>query len=191
MLRKKCQSLLDDVGLDNYHIQINEAHKILEIVGECGQSFVSIHGIRLSRMAPNDKEIELALELFEAFLVKHTATFKEYIKAKHAANLCHIPKEVEGLTGCSIYRNAYQDTYTLTFKTPNNDSRNISIGSNGQVSFTAFSMDLNECPASDIFECPSEEEIALALKWLEDCNEYQELTDKAESLKNKLSSCEI
>ncbi|MEE8599407.1 MAG: hypothetical protein V3S69_07905, partial [Dehalococcoidales bacterium] len=96
-LRQACQPLLDGVGLPNYHIQVDEVSKCLQVVGECGDVLTSITGIRLSRMAPADKEIALAIDLFDNFLAKHADTFKGFIAVKARADKASIPKEIEGL----------------------------------------------------------------------------------------------
>ena len=79
ILRAKCQPLLDDVGLQNYHVAVDTGmQRTMKIVGECGQPFVSITGIQFARSTPSAAELPVALELLEAFLMKHKPEFDAY-----------------------------------------------------------------------------------------------------------------
>lgn len=83
-LRQLCQPKLDGMGLSKYHVRI-ESRKYhtrnMLIVGECGKALTSISGIEFSRNNPVKAEIEYAVELLEAFLVKHGVDIKAFVQA--------------------------------------------------------------------------------------------------------------
>ena len=195
-LRKACQENLDGVGLQNYHIQVDEVTKCLQIVGECGDVFVSITGIRLSRMAPADKEIALAIDLFDDFLAKHTGTFKGFLDAKVRADASKIPLKVPGLLEAEVVQQKWQDYWTLTFKMKscpktNTCSYSVEVQSNGTVKLPSFQFDLVDNPTEDIQPALSATEANAVRKWVRACNEYNEATAEKTRLLAVLSSCEI
>lgn len=77
LFRKKVQPILDKVGLANYHVAINR-YKNVEIQGECGQSLIVIGGIEFSRVGPNGKEIDYAVELMQDFVDTHKVLIGEF-----------------------------------------------------------------------------------------------------------------
>lgn len=189
-LRKECQTLLDNVGLNNYHIQINENYKYLEIVGECGQSLCVINGIRLSRMAPAPAEIKLALELFEAFLVKHAATFKEFTKIKAEVDVIKIPQTIPEIPKINILQSNYDKSWQVQFDMENWPKQEVFIYSTGQIS-----IDFNEHiknPQTDPLQATFTEQETIGVRnWLLACKKYNELSKKKENLLETLNSCEI
>jgi len=84
MLRKQCQKQLDDAGLHNYHVDIQQnsygGQKNLVVVGECGQPFITLHGVSFAKLAPTRAEIDFADELLGDFLATHKLKIEEYIK---------------------------------------------------------------------------------------------------------------
>lgn len=191
LLRKQCQSMLDGVGLQNYHTQIDPESKMLQIVGECGQDFVSIAGIRLSRMAPNDKEIALAIELFEAFLVKHTGTFKGFIAAKTAADNTCIPQSVDALMGSRVTKQTYKEYHELKFTMSGIAGSEIIVKSTGEVSIPQIKVDLQFDDEKIMTSALTEAEAQAIVLWVSACTEYTIATNEKNALRNKLSSCEI
>lgn len=194
MLRKKCQTLLDNVGLDMYHVQVQDANKYLQIVGECGKPLCSIEGIRLSRAAPNAAEIELALELFDAFLAKHAGTFKSFIAAKARADQAVIPESVDNLPSCVVQKHAYQDHWELEFHPLNMPAGAIvTAKSNGKISMSAYSCDINDIDDDfDTFGYGLRSiELSAVDGWLKACKEYNEATREKKKLLSQLNSCEI
>jgi hypothetical protein len=91
IVREKCQQMLDAVGLDNLHASLDQS-RCLTIALECGQPVVTITGIQFSRKEPSMKEIEYASELFNAFLLKHTAVLREYVSKRQALIEQTMPK---------------------------------------------------------------------------------------------------
>lgn len=81
-LRKMCQPILDNAGLSNYHVRINDHHYTLSITEECGKSLFDINGIQFTRKAPTKTEMEYGAELLNAFLIKHAIKINEYNKIK-------------------------------------------------------------------------------------------------------------
>lgn len=192
-LRKECQTLLDGVGLENYHVDIDERTKKLQIVGECGQPFVSISGIRLSRMAPPSKEISLAVELFEAFLVKHTALFKEFTAAKKIADSCSVPLKIKAIKNSRIEKNKYNTYYELNFFMSEDDERLVNVNSKGAVIINKKDININDKPddLKKVKASLTDKETNAIRSWVTACNLYNEAIEKRDKLKSKLSSCEI
>ena len=79
ILRREGQELLDGLGLDSYHFDIN-SNKNMVIVGECGKPLCNVKGVTFTRAAPPTAEIKYALELADAYLTKHLEVLKEVIK---------------------------------------------------------------------------------------------------------------
>jgi len=190
-LRKACQDNLDGVGLENYHIQVDENTKCLQIVGECGDVLVSITGIRLSRMAPADKEIELALELFDDFLAKHAGTFKEFIAAKIRADKASIPKIVPGLMNCTVDKGMYQEFHQLTFDMSADPNREVTVRSNGYFSMPSLQIDMVKFPDADIQLSITATERKAVRNWVNACTEFNKAINIKTELLTKLSACEI
>lgn len=190
-LRKACQEHLDGVGLQAYHIQVDEPSKCLEIVGECGDTLVAIAGIRLSRMAPGDKEIVLAIELFDDFLAKHTGTFKEFITAKIRADRSKIPVVVPGLLNCKVIKQPYQEYWSLTFDLKSLPTTQVAVRSNGYLNIPAFTTNMVTDPSDDIQHCISAVERKAIKSWIKACTEFHSATTEKTRLLTVLSSCEI
>lgn len=190
VLRKKCQSLLDGVGLDMYHIQVNEDNKYLEVAGECGQTLVTIQGIRLSKMAPGEAEIELALELFDAFLARHAATFKAFISAKKKAEQCVKPPTPK-LEEAKVAKHVYYDKYELTFRMQNWDNSICTVSNDGEVSIPSRTIHALKDPESLMVQpLRSSEQVAIR-RWVEAFNEYTEANNVKTKALEKLTTCEI
>lgn len=190
-LRKACQKNLDGVGLQNYHIQVDDTSKCLLIVGECGDVLVSIAGIRLSRMAPGDKEIELAIELFDDFLAKHAGTFKEFIAVKIRADKSKIPFVVPGLLDCVVQKIGYKNYWQLSFCMKSEPSVSVNVKSDGSFFINSFSTNLVTDPDDNIQLSLSSTESNAVRKWIKSCNEYHIATEEKTKLLEILSTCEI
>jgi len=189
-LRKECQTLLDEVNLQNYHIQINESSKCLEIVGECGQVLTTIMGIRLSRMAPTKDEIKLALELFDNFLAKHAVSFKQFIEAKFTADNAVIPKSVKGLKNIKVSKD-YQGDHTLTFYAKNYTEEAIRINSKGNIHIPRININLVKNPNATLQYALTDEEVTAIKTWIEATTAFNKAMEEKEKILSKLSSCEI
>jgi hypothetical protein len=191
-LRKACQQQLDAVGLDNYHIQVNRETKYLEIVGECGQTLVSISGIQLSRVAPNNSEMKLALELFDSFLAKHTGTFKEFITAKTRADAANIPKKVKGLKNAKVEKQTYYDRWDLTFTPECMPAESVTVSSNGVVSFPSRTVSYNSPKDWRTVNAGlTVAETEHITEWILECIEFTAATKEKKKALEILSSCEI
>jgi len=79
MLRKTCESILANIGLANYHVQIDTQNKCLELVSAYGKPIVSIRGITFTRLPPTKNEIAYAGELLNTFLVKHMVLINQML----------------------------------------------------------------------------------------------------------------
>jgi hypothetical protein len=190
-LRKECQQLLDDVGLEMYHIQVGETNKNLEIVGECGQLLTTIAGIRLSRMAPNKDEIVLAIELFDDFLAAHTGTFKQFIAAKIRADAASIPREVPGLLNAEVTAPYYNEVWALSFSMGSIPTIKVVVDSSGNVKIPAIAANLVTDPKDDINHHLSTKEEYAVREWIKACNEYNIATKEKTSLLEILNTCSI
>jgi hypothetical protein len=71
VLRQKCQQLLDDNNLSMLHADINAHNYYMELATECGKPVTTIKGVQFSRRSPTMGEIDYAVKLLDAFLVKH------------------------------------------------------------------------------------------------------------------------
>ena len=85
ILRQMAQDKLDAAGFPNLHADI-DVNLHLSIKTECGKPLVSIFGITFSRKAPTIKEMEYAIELFEAFLAKHNSTITKALDLQKQLN---------------------------------------------------------------------------------------------------------
>lgn len=81
VLRDKCQTVLDNAGLNNMHCRIN-GNKILTISGECGQPIAVIYGIKFARQDPTMREISFAAELLDGFIATHKKKLNTYLRLR-------------------------------------------------------------------------------------------------------------
>lgn len=98
MLRKACQPLLDNVGLNNYHVSIDPPSKLLRIDGECGDTLAVVKGITFTRINPTNQEIEYAVELFDAFIIKYSAEITNLVTAIKTAKAYSNPELPENVS---------------------------------------------------------------------------------------------
>lgn len=83
ILRQQCQPVLNEYGLGDYHVRINDS-KYLSVTGPCGKPMFSVSGIEFVRAQPTSKEIEFAVELLTDFCLTHKATIRTALIAKKA-----------------------------------------------------------------------------------------------------------
>jgi hypothetical protein len=190
LLRKKCQELLDNVGLENYHVQVNSSNKYLEIAGECGQVLVTIEGIRLSRMSPSVPEIDLALELFDAFLARHTPTFHEFLQAKAVADKVSTP-ETPPLQNVKVEKAAYRDYTEMEFYMVQCPGSPCFVKSSGEVVFPARTVNIYKEPDHTLCLALTTKENILVRKWVDGFRLHTEAVKARDRALAKLSSCEI
>jgi hypothetical protein len=198
-LRQACQTSLDGVGLSNYHIQINESSKYLEVVGECGDVLVTIAGIRLSRMAPSGKEIELAVSLFDDFLAKHTATFKEFIAAKKLVETTPLPNikdfdlidaRTNESKNYSHILKGYVSIIQMNFTLKANKDAEVTVKSDGFVQIPMIRIE-NPKKATDLQIGMNPDEARAVMKWIDGCKKFNDAVNIKDEALAKLSSCEI
>ena len=189
-LRDKCQEKLDSVGLNNYHVRVNDSKNIY-IAGECGKPLVTIEGISLSRKSPSLDEIKLATDLLDDFLSKHLILIKDYISTKNYSDSLKIPLKVN-IKNSKVVKNAYYDYWILKFSPKYfKEDDEISITNEGKISVPSISFNLDE--EIDVFINPilSKAELKAIKKWLKDFDEYTSAKEKENLLLQKLNSCEI
>lgn len=190
-LRKACQELLDNVDMENYHVEVDKDTKCLKIVGECGQLFTVINGIRLSRIAPPMREINLAVELFDAFLIKHASTFHELAETRRIKANLKLPKKVEGLAGCEYHEGKYGNPNSITFYVQKDPERKIQAYSDGDVTFYTRKIKTNKEDPSLLSAALSKKEEQLVHDWIKGQKDFDNIHKREEKLLNKISSCEI
>ena len=195
-LRKQCQAMLDNVGLNNYHVQIADDTKYMQIVGECGQPFVTIQGIRFSKMAPTQLEIDISLELFDAFLVKHTATFKAFIKAKAIADAFTVPEApVEIFPGARVQKQPYGNReWQLLLPTVSfyhNERNPLVVTVKGKCEFPSVPLNFIESTVKELQPGFTVKEIKAIKAWCQKCSAYVEACNTYKRLSEQLNSCEI
>lgn len=108
-LREKCQPVLDQYGLQNYHIEI-EPNRGMEICGECGQRLVKVKGVTFSKSSPTLKEMEYSIELLDSFLIKHITILKRMMAQKEISRGLE-QVEHEGFS-LGRYSNGVEVTYS-------------------------------------------------------------------------------
>ena len=190
ILRKKSQELLDAVDLDNYHIQIDEGSKCLQIVGECGQSLCTISGIRMSRMAPNETEITLALELLDAFLAKHASAFKGFQAAKNRENKARIPRSVP-LPNSDVSKGSWGDDYTLRFPLASDSNVSVEVNNSGTLTFPMRKILVPGSTKDELQATLTDTEYDVIVAWVDECFEYSDAVRERQEIVTKLNSCEI
>jgi len=196
-LRIACQERLDAVGLANYHVQIDESSKMLQIVGECGQTLTNITGIRMSRMAPPMREIDLAVDLFDSFLAKHAATFKEFIAAKTKADQVKIPDTFKALQQAELSQDYYKNwslkfvpkAYILNSKV----SQKSSVSDKGVLALSPPDVNVLTHPekAAQLLQGLSAQEFKEIQSWVDAVQVYTKALERKEALLKTLNSCEI
>jgi hypothetical protein len=192
-LRKKCQEKLDEVGLENYHVQVDETSKCLMIVGECGQIMTTIVGIRLSRMAPNEKEIDLALELLDDFLTKHADNFREFLKVKARAEQAKVPQaeDLPDLQNVSISKQTYHEYWELNFE-PLYAPAEVTVRSTGKITLHQVSLEADDPEEFDkMGNGLTLAEMNSVRYWLDQCSGYQKAIEEKKHVLSILSSCEV
>jgi len=188
LLRNACQDTLDNAQLSNFHIRVNEYSKAMTIVGECGQPFVSISGIKFARVVPSNAELPLAVELLDAFLMKHKPDFDLYVQ--ELAKFKSLPVVEMELNESSLDFIGYNDTARWVSKVRSGCFQ-ITINTDG----TLFTIDMNGSdPAFSIAECakgPNLKHMQAGLAHLHSFIAYEKAEETVKALKEKLSSCEI
>lgn len=197
MLRKRCQPSLDDAGLANYHVDIHNQRydaKHLCIVGECGQPFVTLHGVSFAKLTPTRAEIDYAAELLEDFLGTHKLKIDAYLEAAHTFKAKTPPPDTyddERIRITSGYRMPengvqYRDGYFNVVVEADGNIRNISISENYKsVLKTPIT---KQVLLSLTFDNDLYEE---AMQFRNDYAAYVEELKEVEELKMALSRCEI
>ena len=86
LLRKECQSVLDDNDLGDYHVVINKHKNYLCIVRKNGQFLVELAGINFTDNNPSAEERVYAATLLEKFLHTHNSELNAVLKARAIAD---------------------------------------------------------------------------------------------------------
>lgn len=89
ILRSKCQELLDNHGLSQYHVSANEAwggSKMI-IETECGKTLVTFDSIGFATKVIKAGEISCAMDLLEQFLLREKVHIKRMNTLKHQVTM--------------------------------------------------------------------------------------------------------
>lgn len=143
ILRRTCQPILDKAGMQNFHIEMNEQQRVMEITTECGKSIVSVKGVNFSRKSPGKAEIEYAAELLEAFIMKYKKAILKYVALKDVYDaIAPVPMYAADESYKILYqriltKNGSDYNYTIEYK---DAPFLISLNTDGEV--TNISIDL-------------------------------------------------
>ena len=80
IFRQLAQELLDSNDLPMLHADIHPQRYTVQISTECGKPLTELNGVQFSRRSPTMAEINYAVELLDAFLIKHGQTIRDAIK---------------------------------------------------------------------------------------------------------------
>ena len=142
LLRQACQPLLNELGLSDLHVTIQD--KTLTIVGSCGKPLVAISGIQFSKNSASNAERDFAVSLFQQFLVTYGKELKDFVSAKQ--EFLSLP-EPELPTGAKNYylSSAQNDSYVEfePFEKTSSSSACIKIYIDGRVSFSYYNPTIN------------------------------------------------
>jgi len=188
LLRNACQETLDNAGLANFHIRTNETNNTMTIVGECGQPFVSISGIKFARTAPSAAEIPLAVELLEVFLMKHKHDFDLY--TQELAIYQAIPAVKQETKAFKVQHNGYSDDAYWTCRIRSGCFK-VKILENGIIDDISLNGLNPAFSMSELAKGPSLKHMQEGHKYLKNYLAYIRAEDRVKELKGKLSSCEI
>jgi len=192
LLRQACQKSLDDFGLNNYHVRINEHSKTLTVVGECGAELINVHGIRFSRNTPTKDETEYAATLLDAFMGKHGVDVKDFITRNTLLKNTPKPVAKDGENYDSSYEGYDEDNMNLY------SYEYTSIM--GPFSVTVYTQDSNIAMRTTNGPKPEKEALAyrvthamlkVARKKLQVYADYKVLEEEVDFVKSKLSKCDI
>ena len=187
ILRKECQPILDECGLENFHVKIDDYSKNLVIATECDRPFITVNGITFTRNKPTVKEIEYAKELFNAFIVKYNDQIQNYLneskKLKQLEN--NLPKFEDNDIGFSPAFKQFQyidNEFTIII----NKDKLIN-----KIKYKSETVDNGIVfPKDGIFKLDKKLFDDMH-KVLLQCIKHQEQYQLVEKIKNELNSCNI
>jgi hypothetical protein len=178
ILRKLAQEKLDAAGFPNIYADINNS-LYMQLSTECGRPIAQINGVSFSRKAPTNAEIDYAVELLEAFLVKHKTTMDTAINLEHKYKDLENPPEIPGVEADQRYGKLRVKIYI-------NEDTYVTINDSGIVYFdNQLTVDI----LNKIKITKTQIDNANKLfKWCEKLQEVSSLKSKAWSV---LNQCDI
>ena len=188
LLRNACQETMDNAGLGNFHVRTNENNNTMTIVGECGQPFVSISGIKFARTAPSAAEIPLAVELLEVFLLKHKPDFDAYVR--ESAKYKKLAKVEPHTENFSIESNGYSDNAYWTCRIRSGCFK-VKIREDGMIDKVYLNGSDSKFSMLELSKGPNIEHMLEGHQYLKNYLAYIVAGAQVNELKAKLSSCEI
>lgn len=188
-LRIKCQPILNEYNLDDYHARVNDS-KYLTIVGPCGKPLFTLSGICFARTAPSKDEIDICAPLLEEFLIAHNKIITEYfklIKAYQAAE-CTAPAGVTveavkgGHPGYRVLGHIVKIKDKLTNETISWDTRNDQL----------VTYDVSGCDTKDVGKLANDKNrIKQATKYYRELIVFQKTDDALTECLQRINSCDI
>lgn len=188
LLRKACQPTLDDASLGSFHVRVDENTKTMTIVGECGQPFVSISGIKFARTSPSAAEMPLAVDLLEIFLVKHKGDFDRYVIELAKYNKIKKVKMKTDKYDIDTHGYGEKMAYTIKF---DSGAFQVWINEDGTIYHIFLNGSSNTCTMEELAKGPDYIHLLNAHKYLVDYMAYIGAKAEMNRLKGILSSCEI
>lgn len=181
VLRDMCREHLEKFGLGMLHARVN-SNKNLELVGECGQPFCSISGIRFSTKNPSVREMNICSRLFEGFLEKNIEQIEKVAKLKKKAKNITLPERM-------YPKYNKKDTEVGAYMY---DGGELCIRKNNRIE-TVYKSYNDRCAGlADVVKMSNDKE------FLEATKEYFSILKKLDSVKNEafeesriLMSCDI
>ena len=188
LLRNACQQTMDNAGLGNFHVRTNTTDNTMTIVGECGQPFVSISGIKFARLAPSNAEIPLAVELLEIFLIKHKSDFDLYVA--ELAKYAKIPEIKQNTEAFNIDCNGYRENAYWTVRV-RSGCFEVRIREDGIIDAIGLNSSNPKFSMLELSKGPNMEHMLEGHQYLKNYLTYFNAGIKIGKLKAKLSKCEI
>lgn len=173
IIRKECQPLLDNLGLEDLHVELYS--KVLNICLEDGTPIIVLNGIKVNNTRPTKVEIAYVVELFSNFLETKNGKLKEY----HLAYCEFTSTEKPSTQGKYFNKNKYGSAYTYTID---------------DITSAVFNPENNKLQVNCSLEAFSNVSkiVTKAMKELDtillELNSYKEKQENLKSLKSKVLS---
>ena len=186
LLRQSAQPILDQIGLSELHVTIN--NKCLTIVGPCGQPVVSISGIQFARSTVSADERDFATELFAKFITKHGKAIIEYVSARQQFNALAKPALPDGAYSTGNNSGLVYVTFPTDFIQSDRSSKNnMSIYADGNISFNV-TVDMKKM----LYHLPQLTQMMEDTeKYISSLDAYKKEENRLNEMKMTISSCTI
>lgn len=187
LLRQACQPLLNELGLSELHVTIQD--KTLTVVGSCGKPLVAISGIQFSKNSASNAERDFAVSLFQQFLIAYGKELKDFVTAKQEFLSSPEPQLPEGAKSYYL-SSSMNDSYIEfePFGETTSSSACIKIYYNGKVQFSYYTPTVSAI-AANIEMLKSFETVAKTA--LDDFKAYKTNREAIDAIGAKIAKCDI